>query len=86
VTYTWYIYIYKQTLPSLSNLKCIYVSFKLILECPQRTFGQNCEKECHCLNSTSCNNINGACLVGFCDAGWHGSSCSQDDSIRPGKT
>jgi hypothetical protein len=36
--------------------------------------------ECHCYNDSSCNNINGTCSIGICDAGWQGSSCSQGNT------
>jgi hypothetical protein len=42
----------------------------LITECDQGTFGQECKSRCHCLNGVGCNNVNGQCPRGHCDAGW----------------
>jgi hypothetical protein len=37
----------------------------------------NCQDICHCLNGTSCNNIDGQCVLGSCDRGWRSDSCSE---------
>jgi hypothetical protein len=41
----------------------------LITVCDQGTFGEECKSRCHCLNGVGCNNVNGQCPRGDCDAG-----------------
>jgi hypothetical protein len=36
-----------------------------IVVCKEMSFGNNCQDICHCLNGTSCNNIDGQCVLGF---------------------
>jgi hypothetical protein len=52
------------------------VSF-LITEYDQGTFGKECKSRCHCLNGVGCNNVNGQCPSGHCDAGWKTNTCSE---------
>ena len=46
-------------------------------ECEKGTFGEDCKSRCHCLNGVGCNNVNGQCPSGHCDAGWKPGTCSQ---------
>ena len=39
--------------------------------CPQGTYGEKCEYECHCLKGTECDPQTGQCPDG-CAAGWSG--------------
>ena len=49
----------------------------LITECDQGTFGEECKSRCYCLNGEGCNNVNGECPSGHCDAGWKTNTCSE---------
>ncbi|XP_058791245.1 uncharacterized protein LOC131664288 [Phymastichus coffea] len=41
-------------------------------ECPQGTWGRNCERECNCLRKLACDPVAGKCE---CQAGWTGPRC-----------
>ena len=42
-------------------------------------FGNNCEKDCHCLDQ-ECGRVSGHCASG-CQAGWTGDDCQQSKAI-----
>ncbi|VDH94610.1 Hypothetical predicted protein [Mytilus galloprovincialis] len=44
--------------------------------CDDYYFGNNCTKQCHCLEKP-CNNDDGICSPEGCKEGWHGKSCDQ---------
>ena len=48
------------------------------VECPQNTFGQNCQHNCsiHCFSSGMCDPVKGYCLGG-CRTGWKNAQCDQ---------
>ena len=46
-------------------------------ECDKGNFGKECKSRCHCLNGVGCNNVNGQCPRGHCDAGWKANTCSE---------
>ena len=62
-----------------SQINCFYYCYIcfLITECDQGTFGKMCKSRCHCLNGVGCNNVNGQCPRGYCDAGWKTNTCSE---------
>jgi hypothetical protein len=62
-----------------SQINCFYYCYIcfLITECDQGTFGKECKSRCHCLNGVGCNNVNGQCPRGHCDAGWKTNTCSE---------
>ena len=49
----------------------------LMTECDKGNFGEDCKSGCHCFNGVGCNNVNGQCPNGHCDAGWKPGTCSQ---------
>ena len=49
----------------------------LMTECDKANFGEDCNSRCHCLDSVGCNNVNGQCPRGHCDAGWKTNTCSE---------
>ncbi|XP_076077726.1 EGF-like and EMI domain-containing protein 1 [Mytilus galloprovincialis] len=44
--------------------------------CDDWYFGNNCTKQCHCLEKP-CNNEDRICSLEGCKKGWHGQSCDQ---------
>jgi hypothetical protein len=49
----------------------------LITACDKGTFGDGCKSRCHCLNGVGCNNVNGQCPRGDCDARWKTNTCAE---------
>jgi len=49
--------------------------------CPRGTYGENCEKECHCMYNDQCLS-NGACRRG-CAYGWAGNDCQARIDAAP---
>jgi len=49
--------------------------------CPKGTYGENCEKECHCQNGASCTST-GHCSRG-CAYGWAGKDCQAKIDAAP---
>merc|ERR1711951_270788 len=49
--------------------------------CPRGTYGENCEKECHCQNGASCTSP-GRCSNG-CAYGWAGKDCQAKIDAAP---
>jgi len=49
--------------------------------CPRGTYGENCEKECHCQNGASCTST-GRCSNG-CAYGWAGKDCQAKIDAAP---
>ena len=45
------------------------------IECDYGTFGANCSEECHCLDNSQCNKVNGTCGLSSCAPGWLGYNC-----------
>lgn len=41
-------------------------------QCPPGLYGEHCEKECLCLNNSSCDPNSGKCI---CNRGWTGDTC-----------
>lgn len=41
-------------------------------QCPPGLYGENCDKECLCLNNSSCDPKTGKCI---CNRGWTGDTC-----------
>jgi hypothetical protein len=44
------------------------------LECVSGTFGNNCSRNCHCVNQ-SCDPKHGTCPVGGCERGYTDITC-----------
>ena len=61
-----------------SQINCfsLFLCF-LITACDKGTFGEGCRSSCHCLNGVGCNNVDGQCPRGGCDAGWKKNTCSE---------
>lgn len=50
-------------------------------ECDDKSFGEECRKECgSCYDDTSCDHITGEC-PGECKDGWVGSFCNKSEQI-----
>ena len=41
--------------------------------CSLEQYGDNCAQRCHCMNSASCDHVDGSCT---CSPGWSGLNCS----------
>ena len=46
------------------------------LECVSGTFGNNCSRNCHCVNQP-CDPKRGTCPTSGCQRGYNGSTCSK---------
>ena len=43
-------------------------------QCPPGRYGEECERDCNCLNGGTCDPITGVCV---CLAGWRGALCEE---------
>jgi hypothetical protein len=64
-----------QFLFSFTNISFSFFICFLITACDKGNFGKGCRNTCHCLNGVGCNNVNGECPCGNCDAGWKPNTC-----------
>ena len=50
--------------------------FRIVSDCPDRTFGQDCSTVCHCYKGIACDHVTGECPVP-CAQGYTGPICSE---------
>ena len=83
----------KLLLVKLEKLFCINIFDLIQLECPSGKYGQNCERQCKCLNGGKCDHVTGQCdcKVGFygdtcleCPEGNYGKNCSMECNCQNG--
>ena len=48
--------------------------FRCTEQCPLGRYGEECERECSCMNGGTCDPITGVCV---CLAGWRGALCEE---------
>ena len=48
--------------------------FRCTEQCPPGRYGNECERDCNCLNGGTCDPITGVCI---CLAGWRGALCEE---------
>ena len=48
----------------------------LYIACDAVHFGKGCNGTCHCKKNVACQNDNGLCPDGGCEAGWTGTACN----------
>ena len=58
----------------LNNIQTSFIS----IECPSGKYGQNCERQCKCLNGGKCNHVTGKC---DCKVGFYGDICLGNNRI-----
>ena len=63
------------------NLQLNIHSFDCVSACSTGTYGELCEKRCHCLDGTRCDSKSGAC-PGYCQPGWEGVACDRRKYLR----
>ncbi|XP_070563661.1 uncharacterized protein [Ptychodera flava] len=57
-----------------------HADFEIVIDmpgCPPDKYGNECSRNCHCLNDALCHDFNGAC---YCQKGWTGENC---DVVNP---
>lgn len=46
-------------------------------DCPDGTYGKDCESQCHCQDGMHCHRRSGSCKTPGCYAGWRGHACNK---------
>jgi len=44
-----------------------------LTECPEGSYGNNCQQQCRCMNGADCDHVTGSC---WCTSGWTGTFCA----------